>query len=92
MLKSSPRATDFNNLMIPERDEEYDRQVTGPKMDQTIENTNESQQWNLSSMSENPSMSSYFFLNSAKRSAVTSNYMFLDRSLSMSTIALFPLL
>ena len=44
MLKSSPRATDFNNLMIPERDEEYDRQVTGPKMDQTIENTNESQQ------------------------------------------------
>ena len=44
MLKSSPRATDFNNLMIPEREEEYDRQVTGPKMDQTIENTNESQQ------------------------------------------------
>jgi len=44
MLKSSPRATDFNNLMIPERDEEYDRQVTGPKIDQTIENTNESQQ------------------------------------------------
>ena len=30
--------------MIPEREEEYDRQVTGPKMDQTIENTNESQQ------------------------------------------------
>jgi len=26
MLKSSPRGThDFNNLMIPERDEEYDR-------------------------------------------------------------------
>ena len=43
MLKSSPRASDFNNLMIPEREEEYDRQVTGHKMDQTIENTNESQ-------------------------------------------------
>lgn len=44
MLKSSPRASDFNNLMIPEREEEYDRQISGPKMDQTIENTNESQQ------------------------------------------------
>ena len=40
MLKSSPRGNhDFNNLMIPERDDEYDRQVPGPKMDQTIENT-----------------------------------------------------
>lgn len=42
MLKSFPKG--LNNLMIQERDEEYERQVTGPKMDQTIENTNESKQ------------------------------------------------
>jgi len=31
IIKSSPRATGFKNLMIPEKDEEYERHISGPE-------------------------------------------------------------